>query len=230
MRVRPQRLPNPAGCFIAVAIAMATLFAALFLAVGLPESEAVGDPHSPCTGGVVGIEPDAGQNIATYDAGPNIVTGACIKSGSNMFDGGHSEVFTQDTANIEGCYTISGIGTSSVTVQRTGAAGPNCQGISHIDVLVAAPTPTPTPTPPPSPSPTPSPTEQPPGQTPTATPAPGALGETRGPTALPDTGQAGQERLSGGLTLPALGALLTLGGLLSLGGARALAVARKRRR
>src|SRR3972149_6596583 len=118
MRAKPQRLPNPAGYVIAVAIAMATLFAALLLVVGLPESEAVGDPHSPCTGGVEGIEPDAGQNIATYDASPNIVTGVCIKSGSNMFEGGHSELFTQDAANIEGCYTITGVGTASVTVQR----------------------------------------------------------------------------------------------------------------
>jgi hypothetical protein len=194
--------------------------------MGFAESEAVADPHSPCTGGVVGIGPDAGQNIATYDASPDIVTGVCIKSGSNMFGGGHSELFTQDTANIENCYAITGIGTSGVTVQRMGTAGPDCQGISHIDVLVGAPTPTPTPAP--SPSPTPSPTEQPPGQTPTATPTPGVLGETRGPTALPATGQAGQ--VSDGLTLPALGALLTLGGLVSLGGARALAVARKRRR
>ena len=229
MRVNRRRLLNPAGYVITVVIATATLFAALLLVVGFAESEAVADPHSPCTGGIVGIEPDAAQNIATYDASPDIVTGVCIKSGT-MFAGDHSQLFTEDTANIENCYTITGIGTSSVTVQRTGTAGPGCQGISHIDVLVGAPTPTPTPAP--SPSPTPSPTEQPPGQTPTATatPAPGVLGETRGPTALPATGQAGQGRLSDGLTLPALGALLTLGGLLSLGGARALAVARKRRR
>lgn len=176
-------------------------------------TEAQADPHAPCGSGVTGIEPDEAQNIATYDASPDIVTGVCIKSGT-MFDGEHV-LFTEDTADIENCYTITGIGTSTVTVERTGTPGPDCQGISHIDVLTGEPTPTPTP------SPT-TPSEE--TATPTPTPTPAALGETQGPTALPETGQAG-----GGGPSIALLLLSALGALSVLGGATAVAVAVRRR-
>lgn len=122
----------------------------------------------------------------TFDA-PNgqIIAGVCISSGSNMFGGtGHSGVLGNGTFE-SGCYTVSGVGTSSLTVARN-FSGPGCQGISHLDVVVEGATPTPSPTPTPTPTPTATPT--PTGiatPTPTvaaATPTPTALGVVQAPT------------------------------------------------
>jgi len=181
--VKDQRIAPSSRTRITVAVAsvVALVIAGLAVATWPATTGADADPHNPCTGGVVDIQPDAGQNIATYDASPNIVTGVCIKSGVNMFGGGHSQLFTQDTANIESCYTITGIGTSTVTVQRTGSPGSTCQGISHIDVMVGQPTPTSTPGSTPTPTSTPASTP-----TPTSTPGPTATStSTPGPTETP---------------------------------------------
>jgi hypothetical protein len=66
--------------------------------------------------------------------GDLIVTGVCIKSAD------HSGVISSDgTFGFPGkdqdCYTISGINGLSVTVTRTGEESPDCQAISHVDVL-----------------------------------------------------------------------------------------------
>ncbi len=111
------------------------------------------------------------DDLATYNAGAgNVVTGVCIKSGTNAFAGaGHSGLFTSN-GTVDSCYTISGIGTQTVTVTRTGS-GPTCQGISHIDVFVASATMTPTATtvPPTSTATTVAPTSTPTEVGPTAT-------------------------------------------------------------
>ena len=231
---------------VAVASVVALVIAGLAVATWPATTGADADPHNPCTGGVVDIQPDAGQNIATYDASPNIVTGVCIKSGVNMFGGGHSQLFTQDTANIESCYTITGIGTSTVTVQRTGSPGSTCQGISHIDVMVGQPTPTPTSTPGSTPTPTSTPASTPtptstPGSTPTPTSTPGptetpttqptptptlaaaVAGAEAGPRTLPPTGQGGSGEATDEWAL----ALVGTAALVAAGGA--LALARRRR-
>lgn len=97
-----------------------------------------------------------------------IVTGVCIKSGDNAFNGlQHSGLITQNET-YNNCFLISGIGTSSVTVSETGKQG--CKDISHIDVVVngqPSPTPTLTMTPKFSPTSTLTPT---PTNTPEATP------------------------------------------------------------
>jgi hypothetical protein len=84
------------------------------------------DTTEGVTGGIEGT-----QDAVTYEAPDGeIVTGVCIKTGESE---GHTGLITADGEYFD-CYTVSGIGTDSVTVTRTGAAGPECQGISHIDV------------------------------------------------------------------------------------------------
>ena len=131
--------------------------------------------HGACDGGIVSIAP-INDNLATYDAGGNTITGLCLKAGN-------TETHTFIVKNVTtGCYTISGIGTSVVTVTRLGE-GRECQAISHIDVLVSSFTPTPTPTPTPEPTPTPTPEPTP---TPVADPTPTPTAPV--PVTLPDTG------------------------------------------
>ncbi|MCH8920790.1 MAG: hypothetical protein IIA23_08830, partial [Chloroflexi bacterium] len=135
--------------------------------------------------------------------------------------------FTQDAADIENCYTITGIGTSSVTVERTGTPSSECQGISHIDVIEGAPTPTPTPTPS-TPTPTPG-AEASPTPTPTALAAvqePEALAEVQEPEALPASGGTPAD----GSGLGILPLLLALSGLAFLGSAGTLVAVKVRRR
>src|SRR5687768_14112904 len=85
-----------------------------------------------CWTGVTGT---GTEDEMTYTAEEgDVITGVCIKSGTNMFVDGHSGTITAD-GDVENCYTVDGIGTDEVTVTRDGD-GPNCQGISHIDVIV----------------------------------------------------------------------------------------------
>ena len=194
------RIPRTLTALVGTAIAIAAVSAAVYFGP-LAFSPPVGavENHGDCTGGIVSISPDSGD-LATYDAGTDIVTGVCIKSGANMFGGDHSQVFTQDTANIASCYGITGIGTSNVTVQRTGTPSSTCQAISHIDVIVGTPTPTPTPTSAATPTPTPTPTATAAATSPgTATPTPAALDVAQGPSALPATGGTPTAGASGSL-------------------------------
>ena len=123
------------------------------------------NPHEPCANnqyaGIVGTENDV---IKTLDDG-HIATGVCIKSGVNMFGGGHSDILG-NIPRLDECYAISGIGTQTVTVHRLYDAN-WCQGISHIDIMYEGPTPTSTPIPTIIPTSTPVPTDTP---SPTATP------------------------------------------------------------
>lgn len=74
-------------------------------------------------------------SLVTYDVGSGyVVDGVCIKSGEKMFNGNqHSAVLGNGTYETD-CYTVSGVGTQQVTVTKIGS-GPNCQDISHIDVV-----------------------------------------------------------------------------------------------
>ncbi len=214
MHIVERRIPSGVLILIAGAIAVAAMLAAALLLPG---------QHSPAsaTGGgctdadVSGIE---GDPVASHDAGADIVTDVCIKSGTNMFSGGHSGKLGNGTFE-DGCYQVSGVGTSTVTVERIGEESSTCQMVSHIDVYTGPPTPTPTPTATPTESPAPTPT-------PTAT----VLGEIQGPQpelpqALPDTGAA-----PAGGSRSYFPLLLALGGLALLGGAGTLATAAARRR
>lgn len=61
-----------------------------------------------------------------------IVSGVCIKSGNNMFSDGHSESL-EDGDYEDGCYTIEGVGTNTIIVERNFESN-TCQGISHLDI------------------------------------------------------------------------------------------------
>ena len=226
MNTQERTLPYAVVILVAIAIAAIVVAIVSLSASGSPQSAAAVDPHDPCDGIEDPVDP-VNPDEATFDAGTDIISGVCIKAG-NMFGGNHSQVFTQDEQNIEDCYDIEGIGTSSVTVTRTGEEGPECQGISHIDVNVTTPTPTPTPTATPTPTPSPG-AEASPTPTPTALAAvqePEALAEVQEPEALPASGGTPAD----GSGLGILPLLLALSGLAFLGGAGTLVAVKVRSR
>ena len=200
MKSDGRRIPRTRTALVGTAIAIAAALAVYFGLLNFSAPVGAVENHGDCTGGVVSISPDT-ADLATYDAGGDVVTGVCIKSGANMFGGDHSQVFTQDTANIASCYGITGIGTSNVTVRRTGTPSSTCQAISHIDVIVGTPTPTPTPTHTVTPTPTPAATS-----TGTTTTTPAALAAVQGPRALPATG--GPPTASASSSLPWVAAVI----------------------
>ncbi|MBI1886187.1 MAG: hypothetical protein HYS09_07755 [Chloroflexi bacterium] len=218
--MRGEGRPLPGGALVLVVLSAAVaLIAAVSLASFGAPSAAAADPHAPCDDGVTGITGSA--DLVTYDAGSDTITAVCIKSGANMFNGEHKLV-TSDGV-VANCYTVSGIGTSKVKVQRTGTAGPDCQAISHIDVLTGpAPTPTSTPQ---APEATPTGTPAAAGATATPTSTPHVLGEEEAPEQFPETGQGASPSTWDGLAL-----VLGLSGLGLLGGAAALAAVAVRRR
>lgn len=67
------------------------------------------------------------QDAMTYTAPAGYtVTGVCIKAG---------QLHTGLLGNGAGvCYTVAGVGSQTATVTRTGTPGPQCQGISHVDI------------------------------------------------------------------------------------------------
>ncbi len=82
---------------------------------------------------VIGSIADKDSEVSYTVENDEIVTGVCIKSGSDSFeDSKHSGVLGNGT--YEDCYTVSGVGTRTVTVIRIGE-GPDCKAISHIDVV-----------------------------------------------------------------------------------------------
>lgn len=112
------------------------------------------------------------NNLVTYNApSGQYIYSVCVKASVEHY------TFISDGSN--GCYTVSGIGTGSVTVTRTGSQDSSCQEISHVDVYYGSslPTATPTPTNNPTDSPTATPTSTAtptnnPTNSPTATPTP----------------------------------------------------------
>ncbi len=143
-----------------------------------------------CNGGPTDTSQPGSQYVIDGSSTPavptgEIVTGICIKAGTNSFGTDqHSGLITVDgTYGNNSCYTVSGIGTDTVTITRV-FAGPTCKDISHIDFFTAsAPTPTPVP---PTDTPTPvPPTDTPTPVPPTDTPTPVPLTDT--PTPVPPT-------------------------------------------
>jgi hypothetical protein len=166
-------------------------------------------------GSVEGSIAPASADLATHsvDAG-NIVTGVCIKSGAEL---GHTGPLQNGTYDGEGnavaadsdevCYEVSGVGTDTVTVKRVGEAGPECQGISHIDVLFEEKE-TPTATPTKTPEATATPTVMA-AETPVATPT--AVSPVITP---PSTGSGGLAPGASSTSLLGLAVLMSGAGLL----------------
>ena len=126
-----------------------------------------------------------------------IITGVCIKSGSNMFEDGHSGILDNGDYEEDDCYSVSGVETNEIEVERNWE-GRFCQGISHIDLYVdlveatetpdpdesETPDPTDTPDPDESGDPTPTPEERDTQSAPTPTPEESAT-PTPAPTETP---------------------------------------------
>jgi hypothetical protein len=78
-----------------------------------------------------------GDSLTTYSSeNEELIEGICIKSGTNMFEGDHSDKLTEDGTYEEGCYRVTGIGTSTVIVEKL-LPGKHCQDISHIDIYLS---------------------------------------------------------------------------------------------
>ena len=210
MNTAERGLPIAVLILIAGAIATGAIVAAVLLQSGdRALGEGAGSPAA-CDKGNAAF---TGVKTIPFDAGET-VTGVCIKSGDL-----HTAVLGNGTHLS--CYTVSGVGTSTVTVTRTGSPSPSCQEISHIDVTTEPATPTPTGTPAATP-----PAEATPTATPTAEVLGEVLGETQEPAALPVSGGAPEEAIVSSLYL-----LLGLAGLaLLIGGGTLVAVAVRRRR
>ena len=88
-----------------------------------------------CLGGDASkIENPGDTTTLTAPAG-QVITTVAIKAGTACI------TFTSD--GTVGCYTVSGIGTDTVTVIRSGS-GPTCKEISHIEFITGAGPPPPT--------------------------------------------------------------------------------------
>lgn len=105
------------------------------------------------------------------------VSSVYVKAGTSCYQ------YTSDTNN--GCYNVSGLGTTYVSVSKSCCGGPSCKNISHIEFVGSSVTPTPTCTATPTPTctATPTPTVEPtPTDEPTPTPTQGEGEPTPTPT------------------------------------------------
>jgi hypothetical protein len=90
-----------------------------------------------CLGGDATKTPDDPGDVVILTAPDGqVITTVSIKAGTPCF------TFTAD-GSVPGCYTVEGIGTSSVTVTRIGS-GPSCREISHVEFLTSTGPPPPT--------------------------------------------------------------------------------------
>jgi len=121
------------------------------------------------------------------------IEAVCIKSGTKEFRATSNGYVS--SGNVAECYLVSGIGSRTVTVVKTGAGtAQNCQDISYIAAFWTQPTPTGTPVTPtatnPAATPTSTsaaPTSTSPAPTPTATNPSGAPTASSTPAGPPST-------------------------------------------
>lgn len=96
---------------------------------------ATGGKNKTCSDAQVTSIENGSENQMSYSVTGGLIEGVCIKSGVNMFEEGHSGSLGNGDYE-DGCYTVSGIGTSTVTVNRN-KDGKYCQGLSHLDVYTS---------------------------------------------------------------------------------------------
>ena len=132
----------------------ASLWLLAVLAIGVAGVACSDSPTAPSID--PGVQPGASLGALTLDTGATTV--AALRGGGNCLGGGalkdESGPFTLTAAagsvidqvsvkagpncllfiedGTDGCYTVSGIGTATVTVTG-GGTGPNCKAISHIE-------------------------------------------------------------------------------------------------
>jgi hypothetical protein len=95
-----------------------------------------------CIEGATKIDNPGDFEVITAPAG-SVITAVAIKAGTECF------VFPPLTSND--CYSVSGLGTSTVTIERIGS-GPACKEISHIEFSTGPGEQPPPPPPPPPPT------------------------------------------------------------------------------
>ena len=131
------------GTGVLALVAIFSLILSLFAVTAQPVLADGDDSSAECSALVANVDADASAedddtpDSVTYTAeAGNVVSGVCIKSGNAAFgDLKHSGLITADGVYGDGCYTVSGIGTATVTVTRTDDS--DCHGISHVDVATA---------------------------------------------------------------------------------------------
>jgi hypothetical protein len=96
---------------------------------------ATGGKNKTCSDAQITSVENGNQNEMSYTVSGGQIESVCIKSGVNMFDAGHSGSLGNGDYE-DGCYTVSGVGTSTVTVKRN-KDGKTCQGISHLDIYTS---------------------------------------------------------------------------------------------
>jgi hypothetical protein len=97
----------------------------------LSASPALAQGQGDCLGGANKIENPGDTETLTAPAG-QVITAVSIKAGNACI------IFNE--SGTMGCYTVTGIGTNSATVTRSGS-GPGCKEISHIEFTTSTPPP-----------------------------------------------------------------------------------------
>lgn len=116
------------------------------------------------------------DNLVTFNAPlGNIITEVCVKAATTHLR------FSSNSSN--GCYTVSGIGSGRVTIERTGPESNSCQEISHADVYYGPSQPATSASPTPAPSVSPQASASPQSSA-SPTPAP-SLNPSSGPSSSP---------------------------------------------
>jgi hypothetical protein len=120
--------------------------AAFFGGGALSSSPALAQPPGDggkgnCLGG--GATKIENPNDTTTIVAPDgqVITQVAVKAGTECF------IFNAD--GTQGCYTVEGLGSATVTVTRSGS-GSDCKEISHIEFITSTAPPPPPPPPPPT--------------------------------------------------------------------------------
>jgi hypothetical protein len=123
----------------ALGVAAAVAFAALVAAACSQSGNPLAGP-SGVAGGSLAVQPGgdtcpagdsvkvdaSNENTVSYTVtSPDIITAVCIKAGQT------TGLFIDTNGTYNNCYTVTGLGGTTVTVTRIGS-GPDCQGISHV--------------------------------------------------------------------------------------------------
>ncbi len=147
--------------FVFVAVLAITCLTAGLLNTTSVSAQGAGNCLNPSSDGY--IKEDSGGTSVTINADPGfVINSVIVKAGSEMSTGGN-ECITLTGSNS--CYSVSGLGTNSVTVTKVGS-GSDCKDISHLEAIQQQ-----VPTDEPTQEPTDEPTEDP-TQEPTGTPEP----------------------------------------------------------